>query len=118
MAKNNRSNRNDWGVLELARERPIAAAATAVGAAAAGLFLWSKRTQISEQLSSLSDQVSQWKNSVASGAAEETLSKDYGIDDLTRTTTSSRPTPSRSRNAKRRGETGPVNQQAVVVPTI
>ena len=34
MAKSNRSNRNDWGVLEMARERPIAAAATAVGAAA------------------------------------------------------------------------------------
>ena len=64
MAKNNRSNPNDWGVLELARERPIAAAATAVGAAAAGLFLWSKRTQISEQLSSLSDQVSQWTESI------------------------------------------------------
>ena len=64
MAKSNRSNRNDWGVLEMARERPIAAAATAVGAAATGLFLWSKRTQISDQLSSLSDQFSQWTESI------------------------------------------------------
>ena len=64
MTKSNRSNRNDWGVLEMAREKPIAAAATAVGAAAAGLFLWSKRTQISDQLSSLSDQFGQWTESM------------------------------------------------------
>ena len=50
---NNPSGRNqysDWGVMEMARERPFAAAAAAAGAAAAGLFLWSKRTQISNQL--------------------------------------------------------------------
>ena len=64
MAKSNRSNRNNRGVLEMARERPIAAAATAVGAAATGLFLWSKRTQISDQLSSLGDQFSQWTESM------------------------------------------------------
>lgn len=70
MAKSNRSNRNDWGVLEMAREKPIAAAATAVGAAAAGLFLWSKRTQISDQLSSLSDQFSQWTESMRANGDE------------------------------------------------
>ena len=68
---NNPSGRNqysDWGVMEMARERPIAAAATAVGAAAAGLFLWSKRSQISNQLSNLSDQISDWRdNSGGSG---------------------------------------------------
>jgi hypothetical protein len=61
---NNPSGRNqysDWGVMEMARERPVAAAAAAVGAAAAGLFLWSKRTQISNQLSSLSDQIGDWR---------------------------------------------------------
>ena len=60
---NNPSGRNqysDWGVMEIARERPIAAAAAAAGAAAAGLFLWSKRTQISNQLSNLSDQIGEW----------------------------------------------------------
>ena len=49
-----RSNRDDWGVKELARERPLAAAA------ATGLFLWSKRAQISQQLSGLSDQIGAW----------------------------------------------------------
>ena len=66
---NNPSGRNqysDWGVMEMVRERPVAAAATAAGAAAAGLFLWSKRSQISDQLSSLSDQIGEWKNNMSS----------------------------------------------------
>ena len=60
---NNPSGRNqysDWGVMDMARERPFAAAAAAAGAAAAGLFLWSKRAQISNQLSNLSDQFGEW----------------------------------------------------------
>ena len=51
---NNPSGRNqysDWGMLDMVRERPFAAAATAAGAAAAGLFLWSKRAAITDQLS-------------------------------------------------------------------
>ena len=72
---NNPSGRNqysDWGVMEMARERPIAAAATAVGAAAAGLFLWSKRAQISDQLSNLSDQIGEWRESRGSGEFDDT----------------------------------------------
>ena len=58
-----RSQHSDWGVMEMVRERPLAAtAAAAAGAAAAGVFLWSKRTQISDQLSNLSDQFSEWKD--------------------------------------------------------
>jgi hypothetical protein len=66
---NNPAGRNqysDWGVVDLARERPIAAAAVAAGAAAAGLFLWSKRAQISDQLSNLSDQFSEWNEGMRS----------------------------------------------------
>ncbi|MFL6744600.1 MAG: hypothetical protein ACJ8EO_01075, partial [Sphingomicrobium sp.] len=59
--RSSRSNEwNDWGVTEMVRERPFAAAAAAAGAAAAGLFLWSKRAQISNQLSNLSDQIGEW----------------------------------------------------------
>ena len=61
---NNPSGRNqysDWGVMDMARERPVAAAAAAAGAAAAGLFLWSRRAQISDQLSNLSDQIGEWR---------------------------------------------------------
>jgi hypothetical protein len=67
---NNPSGRNqysDWGVVDMVRERPIAAAAAAAGAAATGLFLWSKRAQISDQLSNLSEQVGQWTDGMRSG---------------------------------------------------
>ena len=64
---NNPSGRNqysDWGVMEMARERPIAAA---------GLFLWSKRTQISDQLSHLNDQFSEWREGMhSSGEFDDT----------------------------------------------
>jgi hypothetical protein len=71
---NNPTGRNqysDWGVTDLVRERPVAAAAAAAGAAAAGLFLWSKRAQISQQLSSLSDQISDWAESMNFGGGDE-----------------------------------------------
>ena len=59
---NNPTGRNQYsgGVLDLAREKPIAAAAVAAGAAATGLFLWSKRAQITDQLTNLSDQINEW----------------------------------------------------------
>jgi hypothetical protein len=92
MPRNNRGGRNnnpsgrnqysDWGVVELARERPFAAAAAAAGAAAAGLFLWSKRAQISNQLSSLSDQIGEWTDNSGSG------DQFGGIDDTAGLTTS------------------------------
>jgi hypothetical protein len=81
---NNPSGRNqysDWGVMELARERPVAAAAVAAGAAAAGLFLWSKRSQISDQLSNLSDQFSEWREGMGSSSED--------FDDTAGLTTSS-----------------------------
>src|SRR5436309_2001356 len=85
---NNPSGRNqysDWGVMELARERPLAAAAAAAGAAAAGLFLWSKRTQISNQISSLSDQIGDWSQNMHSGDG----SGQFGDDTAGLTTTGS-----------------------------
>ena len=66
---NNPEGRNQYssGVLDLARDRPVAAVAVAAGAAAAGLFLWSKRAAITDQLSGLSDQIGEWKQSMMSG---------------------------------------------------
>jgi len=66
---NNPTGRNQYsgGMMDMVRDRPVAAATAAVGAAAAGLFLWSKRSQISEQLSSLSDQISEWREGMQSG---------------------------------------------------
>ena len=113
MAKSNRSNRNDWGVLEMAREKPIAAAATAVGAAAAGLFLWSKRTQISDQLSSLNDQFAEWKQNWMTSDTEAAFTTG---DDINTGTTKT--TASRGRSARRhRGATATAGAQTEATPT-
>src|SRR5690242_17513358 len=79
---NNPSGRNqysDWGVMEMARERPIAAAAAAAGAAAAGLFLWSKRNQISHQISNLSDQIGEWTDNMMSGDSSSMMDDTAGL---------------------------------------
>ena len=99
---NNPSGRNqysDWGVMEMARERPIAAAAAAAGAAAAGLFLWSRRTQISNQLSNLSEQIGEWTEGMRGSDTSG------GADDTGGLTTS---TPMRATSSRQRGmsETG------------
>ena len=43
------------GFLDVAREAPLATAAAAAGAVAAGVFLWSKRSQISDQFNNLTE---------------------------------------------------------------
>ena len=68
-----RSSRSaDLGVTELVRERPIAAATAAAGAAAAGLFLWSRRQRISNQLSNLSDQIGEWTGNLGFSESDGT----------------------------------------------
>jgi hypothetical protein len=96
---NNPSGRNqysDWGVMEMARDRPVAAAAVAAGAAAAGLFLWSKRTQISDQLSNLSDQFIEWREGMGS-------SDEFGATDDTAGLTTSSSKGMRSSTSSQRG---------------
>src|SRR5947199_10113132 len=85
------SRSNDWGVTEMVRERPIAAAAAAAGAAAAGLFLWSRRAQISNQLSNPSDQIGDWTENMGSTEGQF----DTG-DDTAGLTTTGAPTPGRT----------------------
>jgi hypothetical protein len=55
----------DFGsdVIDTARDRPIATAAVAAAAVGAGVFLWSRRNQISDQLSELSNQLREWSQS-------------------------------------------------------
>jgi len=93
---NNPSGRNqysDWGVIEMARERPFTAAATAVGAAAAGLFLWSRRTQISDQMSDLSNRFGEWSDTMRSNGEGGDFSND---SDSTSASSASRTSPRRS----------------------
>jgi hypothetical protein len=85
---NNPTGRNqysDWGVMDMARERPFAAAAAAAGAAAAGLFLWSRRAQISEQLSGLSDQIGPWSEGMRGSGGFETGDDTAGLTTTTST---------------------------------
>jgi hypothetical protein len=93
--------------MDVARERPIAAAAAAAGAAAAGLFLWSKRNQISQQLSNLSDQISEWTESMSSNG-QWNAGDDTGGLTTNRSGSSNRGSRSTSTSRNRRGmsETG------------
>ena len=98
---NNPSGRNqysDWGVIEMARERPFTAAATAVGAAAAGLFLWSRRTQISDQMSDLSNRFGEWSDTMRSNGAGGDFSSDS--DSTASSASPSRRTSSRKNQAE------------------
>lgn len=130
MARNNNRGRNnnpsgrnqyssDW--LDTVKERPIAAAAVAAASVGAGVFLWSKRNALSEQMSNLSSQISDWTESMRSGS--ESGSEDFemaGAGDMTSSaasgststrtsrSTGSRPTATRASSSGRRGmsETG------------
>lgn len=60
---NNPEGRNQYssGWMGSARDNPLTAAAAVGGAVAAGVFLWSRRNQISDQINNLSDQFSEWR---------------------------------------------------------
>ena len=59
---NNPDGKNQYsGLAGSAREHPFTAAAAVGGAVAAGVFLWSRRNQISDQIGSLSDQMREWR---------------------------------------------------------
>jgi hypothetical protein len=93
---NNPSGRNqyssDW--MDSVRDRPMASAAAAAAAVGAGVFLWSKRNQISEQISRLGDQISDWSEERGwAGNSGETATA--GARDSTATETSGS-SPSRS----------------------
>ena len=75
---NNPEGKNQYsnGWMGSARDNPLTTAAAVGGAVAAGVFLWSRRSQISDQISSLSDQISDWR---------EGSSSEFGSDDDTAT---------------------------------
>ena len=85
MATNKRSSRNNnpegrnqysnsW--LDSARDRPLTAAAAVGGAIAAGVFLWSRRNQISEEVGRLGEQIGEWRDSMQSDESFEQASTD------------------------------------------
>src|SRR5829696_6500565 len=69
---NNPEGRNQYsGWSDTARERPMATAAAAAAAVGAGVFLWSRRNQISDQISSLGEQIGEWTDGMRSGSDSE-----------------------------------------------
>lgn len=68
MARNqgNRSSRSSersaFSFTDTARENPLAAAAAVGGAVAAGVFLWSRRNRIGDQIGQLTDQFNEWRS--------------------------------------------------------
>ena len=71
---NNPEGRNQYGgLMSGARDNPLATAAAVGGAVAAGVFLWSRRNQISDQIGNLADQIGDWREGTTadSGSGEE-----------------------------------------------
>ena len=65
---NNPDGRNQYsGVIGAARANPLSTAAAVGGAVAAGVFLWSRRNQVSDQIGNLADRVSGWREGMQSG---------------------------------------------------
>ena len=115
---NNPSGRNqyssDW--MDSVRERQIASAAAAAAAVGAGVFLWSKRNQISEQIGRLSDQISDWseQRGWSSGSDSELAM----VDDSNATgssATGSRSGSSSGRSAKSRTSAGRAMPQSTTM---
>lgn len=91
-----------WG--EAAKEKPFTTAAAAAGAVAAGVFLWSKRNQISDQISRLSDQITDWADDMRSGnSASRELAMTEGPNE-SGSIEASRATASRRDASKTRGK--------------
>ena len=78
---NNPEGRNQYsgsGWMESARERPYTAAAVTAAAVGAGVFLWSKRSMISDQISQLGDQISSWRDEMMAGDESGDQAADSG----------------------------------------
>ena len=64
---NNPQGRNQHsGLVGASRDNPLTAAAVVGGAVAAGVFLWSRRNQISDQLGELADRISDLRQGMGS----------------------------------------------------
>jgi len=64
---NNPEGRNQYsGVTGTARANPITTAAAIGGAVAAGVFLWSRRNQLSDQIGSLAETITEWREGIES----------------------------------------------------
>ena len=110
---NNPEGRNQYsnGWMDSARDRPYTTAAVTAAAVGAGVFLWSRRNQISDQISNLSDQLSDWSSNMRSSSDNGELEMaDGGTGASMNRGTQSRSGNSRSRSSATSGSTGSTAQ--------
>ena len=121
MARNNRGRNNNpegrnqynSGWMDSARERPYTTAAVAAATVGAGVFLWSRRNQISDQLAGLSEQISDWTSNMSSDSSGSDLEMemaDSGGGASMNRGTQSRSGSNRSRSSATSGSTGSTAQ--------
>ena len=116
MAKNNRGGRNNNpegrnqfsnGWMDAARDNPLTTAAAVGGAVATGVFLWSRRNQISNQIGQLGDQISEWREGMRSGSEEVELEMagagDMGSPETAKSRGSGRSASNRTRGLSETG---------------
>jgi len=94
---------SQWG--ETAKDNPFKTAAVAAGAVAAGVFLWSKRNEISNQISELSDQITDWTNEMRGNGNSRELALTGGPNESSAIESSraTRSTGNRSSRSSRSG---------------
>ena len=64
---NNPEGRNQYsGMIGTARANPITTAAAVGGVVATGVFLWSRRNEISDQITNLADTIREWREGTES----------------------------------------------------
>jgi hypothetical protein len=106
---------NDW--MDTVRDAPVKSAAAAAAAVGAGVFLWSRRNEISGKLSQLSDQISDWAEDMRSNMPSKSdagmaMSETTGSS---RSRTGSSASGSNRRPGGRKGrDTGPIDEIGVV----
>ena len=99
---NNSEGHNQYsnGWMDTARDKPFTAAAAAAAAVGAGVFLWSRRNKISDQINTLSGQFSNWAEDRRSGSSSRELALTEGPNESS-AIESSRATKRRSTTAPR-----------------
>jgi hypothetical protein len=109
---NNPEGRNQYsnGWMNTAKDKPFTTAAAAAAAVGAGVFLWSRRNQISDQINNLSGQLYDWADEMRASSSRE-LAMTEGPNEsaaieASRATASRRSTGTKSRGTANQNSTG------------
>jgi hypothetical protein len=108
---------NDW--MDTVRDAPVKSAAAAAAAVGAGVFLWSRRNEISGKLSRLSDQISDWAEDMRSNMPSNSESGGESDSRSASASTRSRTGSSASTGGSRQGgrksrDTGAMDEIGVI----